>query len=322
MFTSCFADGAPDAKQLQAQLAGASQDAPAASLADEGTSPIPAKTLNQIANLKYIPVNSFNATNSISVKDISDFSTLIVDYKINHVFYNNNIFFIQNEALPVPASIASNSYKSISDYQKGKDIGFKDGTAYYYAVDNKLNTQEEVDYYKHEKFFSSADYRQAQKDGFVKFAAPRMNKITGIIKKSDLEKNIYFANAIIYFLYYQSTDLVKSFLDNKDVVALTLPFTGVNTNRNNYSSNNIIVEFKGGYYYINLDISALGVQSDAVFYYACKFAQYLNNADYLAKYSSGNNFSIKNSDIISKNDLKYPSYLDCINDINGLLGRR
>jgi hypothetical protein len=281
-----------------------------------------ATTQNSMANLKYIPVRSFNNTNSISLTNISDFSTLIIDHKINHVFYNDSIFFIQSSTLIIPVSIASNGYKSIVDYQRGNQIGYNNGSSYYYAVENVLNSQEEVDYFKQEKFFYSEDYRQAQRNGFVKSNSNnRISRITGIIKRSDLEKDIYFANAIIYLMFYQQTDLVKSFLENKDVVALTLPFTG-NANRNYYNSSNIIVEFKTGYYYINLDISNLGINKDAIFYYACRFAQYLNYADYQARYTSNNQFTIKNSDTIAKNDLKYASYQECLKDINALLGRR
>jgi hypothetical protein len=302
---SCYADGQQQGTQVQ----------------ESGQTQVQPVTIqNQIVNLKYILVKSFNSTNSISLANINDFSALITDHKINHIFYNDSIFFIHSSTLTIPVSIASNGYKSIADFQRGNQIGYNNGTSYYYALEHKLNTQVEVDYFKQENFFSSDDYRQAQKDGYVKSNSNNhISVITGIIKKSDLEKNIYFANAIIYLLFYQQTDLVKSFLNNKDVVALTLPFAG-NANRNRYGSNNIIVEFKTGYYYINLDIGNLGVNKDAIFYYACKFAQYLNYTDYQEKYSSNNQFTIKNSDTIAKSDLKYASYQECLNDINILMG--
>ncbi|MDR0525967.1 MAG: hypothetical protein LBG90_08890 [Spirochaetaceae bacterium] len=287
----------------------------------------PVNGQNQIAmpiiNVKYIPVKSFNNANLIVLTNIQDFSMLITDHNIVHVFYNDSTFFIQSSTLTVPVSIASNGYKSIADYQKGNQTGYTNGASYYYAVEHDLHSQDEVNYFKQEKFFSSNDYRQAQTEGFVKSGSNnRITRITGIIKKSDLEKNIYFANAIIYLMFYQQTDLVKSFLENKDAVALTLPFAGM-SNRNYYMTNNsnIIVEFKTGYYYINLDISSLGVNKDAVFYYACKFAQYVNYTDYLSKYVINNQFTIKNSDSLARNDLKYVTYQDCLHDINALLGR-
>ena len=279
---------------------------------------LPASVQRQTDRLKYIPVRNFSGINSISLSNINDLSTLISDYKINHVFFTENMFLVQAPSIMVPFSIPSNGFKNIADCQRGS--AYTNGAAYYYAVENKLNSQEEVDYFRQERFLTSDDYRQAQKDDFVKTGAGnRMSRISGIIKKSDLEKNIYFANAIIYYLYYQQTDLVRSFLDNKDVVALTLPFAG---NRNtSYRSSNIIVEFKTGYFYINLDISSLDVNKDAIFYYASKFAQYLNYADYQRFYSNANPYTIKNSETIAKNELEYASYQECLNDINSLLGR-
>ncbi|MDR0569512.1 MAG: hypothetical protein LBG87_09950 [Spirochaetaceae bacterium] len=293
---------------------------------DGGTGQSQITVQNPIADLKYISVKNLNAVNALSLANINDFLTLIADFRIKHIFYNDNMFLIQSSEFTVPVSIASNGYKSIADYQKGDQYKFTNGSSYYYAVENKLHSQEEADYFKQERFFSTTDYRQAQTDGFVRSNQNnRMNRISGILKKSDLEKSVYFANVIIYLLYYQQTDLVKSFLNNKDVVALMLPFAG-NINRNYYNSrytaSNIIVEFKTGYYYINLDISGLGVNKDAVFYYACKFAQYLHYADYQARYAGNALFTIKNSDTVAVNELKYASYQDCLNDINGLLGRR
>lgn len=273
---------------------------------------------SQTGGLKYILLRSFNNGNSMVLANIADFSTLITDYKINHVFYNETNFFIQSSPLLVPVSIASNGYRTIADYQRGEQIGYNNGSSYYYAVENRLTSQDEVDYFRQERFFSPEDYRQAQREGFVRSnTSSRINRISGIIKKADLERNIYFANAIIYLMFYQQTDLVRSFLQNRDVVALTLPFAR-NTSRNG----NIIVEFRTGYYYINLDISNLGINKDAIFYYACKFAQYLNYTDYQTVYSRNNQFTIKNSETIAINELNYMSYQECLNDINAMMGRR
>ena len=164
---SCYADGQQQGIQAQEP---------------EKTQAQPVTIQNQIANLKYILVKSFNSTNSISLANINDFSALITDHKIHHIFFNDNIFFMQSSTLAIPVSIASNGYKSIADFQRGSQIGYNNGASYYYALENKLNTQEEVDYFKQEKFLSSDDYRQAQKDGYVKSNSNnRLGRITGIM---------------------------------------------------------------------------------------------------------------------------------------------
>ncbi|GMO50174.1 MAG: hypothetical protein Ta2B_30810 [Termitinemataceae bacterium] len=120
---------------------------------------------------------------------------------------------------------------------------------------------------------------------------------------------------IIYLLYYQQTDLVKSFLDNDDIAKLLLPFNG-------RRDSNIIAEFKTGYYYINLDISGLQyANKDAVFFYAGKFAQYLNHADFQSSYNSNNAYTIKNSEAIAR-ELKYPDYTTFLNELTTLLGEQ
>ena len=278
-------------------------------------------------DITYIPIQNTNNITSIVISDIKDFRRLITDYNVKHVLYTNSVFLIQAVALPFPFSILSNGYKSIVDFQNGNEKNFRDGASYYYANQNKLTNQEEVDYYKQETFFSPEDYRQAQKEGFVKNnAAIKLTKISGIIKKSDLEKNIRFANVIIYLMYYQQSDTVRSFLDNKEIYRLLLPFG------NSRNTTNIIAEFKSGYYYVNLDLNTIFPNSnksiysynDAIFFYACKFAQYTHFDDYISTNFPAvqNLYTIKNTETIATKELKYSSYIECLSKINELLGRR
>jgi hypothetical protein len=264
----------------------------------------------------YIAANSFNSIPTVTISSIGDFAKLISDYKVNHVFFTENTFFFQALGLSYPYSIASNKYKSIADYINGNDNGFKDGASFYYANENQLTSQDEVDYYRQENFFSSGDYRTAQREGFVKSGSSnRINKIAGIITEKDLKANIRYANAIIWLLYYQRTDPVKEFLENTDIDKLLLPFT------NNRSYPNFIVRLERGYYFVNLDISGLQYSNkDAILFYASKLAQYSNYSDYQKNYNNSRMYTIKNSETIATKNLKYSSYSDCVNAVNQMIG--
>jgi hypothetical protein len=264
----------------------------------------------------YVEAKSFSGIPAIGVSNINDFSKLISDYKVSHVFFTASIFFFQASAISYPYSIASNGYKNIKDYINGDDKNFKDGVSFYYANENQLTSQDEVDYYKQENFFSPGDYREAQREGFVKNGASnRINKIAGIVTEKDLQNNIRYVNAIIWLLYYQQTDPVKEFLENTDIDKLLLPFT------NNRSYPNFIVRLEKGYYFINLDISGLpNANKDAIFFYASKFAQYSSYTDFQTNYTASKTYTIKNSETIATKNLKYPSYADCLNSVNQMIG--
>jgi hypothetical protein len=251
----------------------------------------------------------------VSVAGIADFAKLVSDYKAAHVFYTANMFFFQAPSIAHPFSIPSNGYKSIKDYLDGDKRGFRDGAAYYYAKENKLNTQAEVDYFWQERFFSTEDYRRAQAAGFTQTNAQnRIQKITGVIKERDLQANIRCANAIIWFLYYQQTDLAKEFLNNTDIEKLLNPFS------DNQRYPNFITRIAKGYYVVNLDISALQPgRGDAVFYYAAKFAQYADYDDYRQNYGSSRTYTVKDSESAAKG-AGYASFNACWNDVQQMIG--
>ncbi|MDR3301941.1 MAG: hypothetical protein LBT01_05330 [Spirochaetaceae bacterium] len=265
--------------------------------------------------LTYIEAKNFNNIPTINIATIGDFSKLISDCRVYHVFFTADTFFFQAPAISYPYSIASNGYKNIKDYISGYDKEFKDGISYYYANENKLTSQNEVDYYKQETFFSPEDYRKAQREGFVKSGASnRMSRIAGVVTEKNLKNSIRYANAIIWLLYYQRSDPVKEFLENTDIDKLLLPFT------NNRSYPSFIVRFEKGYYFVNLDISGLQYSNkDAVFFYASKLAQYESYGDYQKNYSSSKEYTIKNSETIATRNLDYPSYAECLKSVRQMI---
>jgi hypothetical protein len=279
------------------------------------------KDAKNIPAVKYIAAKSFNSASSIPVVDINEFLTLITDYAVKHIFYTDTLFYFQAPQMAIPYTLVSNGYKKLADYQQGA-VNFNNGASYYYAVENKLTNQAEVDYYRQEKYLKPEDFRDAQSKGFFKKGAnnKRITKISGIVKRGDLQNRLPFANAIIYLMYLQQSDPVKSFLDNKDVDKFVVQFSVASAQnyRGSRYSGNVISEFKKGYFYINLDISGLGADKDAVLYYASKFANYADYDDFFANYNDGGQFTIKNSDMLSK-ELKYPSYQDFLTAINNQL---
>lgn len=176
--------------------------------------------------LQYIETDRLNSAATIPLTNINDFLKLISDYGIKHIFYTKDQFYFQAPSMSMPYTIPSNGYKNLDDYQAGGGL-YTDGKSYYYAIQNQLNGQEEVDYYKKEYFINPDDFKKAQKDGFVKSKpANRITRISGIIKKADLQKSIYFANAIIWLMYYKSqNNKDTALLGNTDINALALAFS-------------------------------------------------------------------------------------------------
>jgi len=266
-------------------------------------------------SLYYVEAKSFNNIPAITVAGIADFSRLIADYNVRHVFFTGSAFLFQAPSIAYPFTIPSNGYKSIADYAAGEGKAFKDGASFYYAAENQLTSQAEVDYYRKEAFFYPDDYRKAQRTGFVNpGSVSRMNRITGVMSEKDLQANIRYANAIIWLLYYQQTDPVREFLANKDIDKLLLPFT------NNRSYPNYIVRIKPGYYFVNLSLSGLRYQDqDSVFFYACMFGLYASLADYTSAYNSSQAYTVKNSETTAR-AAGYASFQECLGDVNQLMG--
>jgi hypothetical protein len=265
----------------------------------------------------YSRVESFTSSNRINMVSAGDFSAIIKDNKISRVFFTDNVFIIESNSILY--TLASKGYRSIADLADGDAKGFKEGQFYYYAKEHGLTSQEEVDYYRQELFFSGDDYRDALRLGFVKNRAEhKTNSLVGLIRKDDLEKNIRYINAVVYLSRSQYSDnnnaLDKSFIDNKSVEALMA------------ASENAIKPF-GDYYYIrigvseNTDYSVIQRRTtiqDAVFYYVCKAAQYLDLADYTNSRRTGGSavYTIKNTASIVR-ELGFQSYDDFRDAVSG-----
>jgi hypothetical protein len=261
----------------------------------------------------YYKVESFTTSNRINMVSVGDFSAIIKDNKIGRVFYTDSVFIIELNSILY--TLASKGYKSIDDLADGSAKGFKEGQFYYYAKEHGLTGQEEVDYYQQELFFSGDDYRDALRLGFVNNKAEhKLNSLAGLIKKDDLEKNMRYINAVVYLSRRQSGEagyssgnnnaLDKSFIDNKSVEALIA------------ASGNVIKSF-GNFYYIRLTVPGSSVK-DAVFYYVCKAAQYLDLADYTNFRRTNNSaaYTIKNTASIVR-ELGFQSYDDFRNAVSG-----
>jgi hypothetical protein len=224
----------------------------------------------------YYKIDSFGASSRINIVDAGDFSAIINDHKITRVFYTDNIFIIELNSIMY--TLASKGYRSIDDLIDGDTKGFKQGQSYYYANEHGLTSQEEVDYYQQEFFFSADDYRDALRLGFVKHGSGNtLNSVYGLIKRDDLQKSIRYVNAVVYLaLRQQDNTLDKAFIENTSIENLIA------------ASRDTIKPF-GIYYYVRITVPQNENRAkDSVFYYVCKAAQYVDLSDY-------NNFKNTNS---------------------------
>jgi hypothetical protein len=255
---------------------------------------------------QYYPIESFNASNRVNMVNAGDFSAIINDNKIKKVFYTDSVFIIESDSILY--TLASKGYKSIDDLAEGDAKGFKQGQFYYYANEHGLTSQEEVDYYQQELFFSGDDYREALRLGFVKNRGDStLNSITGLIRRDDLQKSLRYANALVYLTYHQNDNtLDKTFIENKSVESLIA------------ASENAIKPF-GNYYYVRITVSRNGSPiKDSLFYYACKFAQYLDLADYNNTRSANRTagYTVKNTTAIIR-ELGFQNYDDFNSAVSG-----
>ncbi|GHT72093.1 hypothetical protein FACS1894110_26310 [Spirochaetia bacterium] len=113
---------------------------------------IVASAISAQDSLTYIEISNHTAKTVITVQTIGEYRKLIEQYKIQIILYDANSFFFENNT--VLYSIASNGYKTIYEYETGFTQGFKNGESYYFAQENGLATQDEVDNYESENYLA------------------------------------------------------------------------------------------------------------------------------------------------------------------------
>jgi len=156
---------------------------------------------NSSVNLiNYIKINDYTSP-SINVTSIDDFIKLMDDNNTTVVFYTEKLFLIQGASIMY--IIDTNGYNNIKDYKNGNDRNFNNGESYYFALENNLPNQEEVDYYKQEGFLTNADYQEASRLGFTHSNIAE-RRINGLITENDLQKNLKYLNIIVYLISYKN----------------------------------------------------------------------------------------------------------------------
>ncbi|GHU04394.1 hypothetical protein FACS1894147_09490 [Spirochaetia bacterium] len=153
---------------------------------------INAFTQGTIGSVDYIKVNSYNSPN-LNIVNIDDFIKLMNDNKSRDVYVTGDQFIILGPS--VMYTIDTNGYENIADYKSGNDKKFSNGASYYFALENNLPNQTEVDYYKQEGFLTKEDYHDAVRLGFTHSAIGSMS-INGFITKEDFQKNVKYLNRV------------------------------------------------------------------------------------------------------------------------------
>jgi len=269
-----------------------------------------------VPDVNYVAVD--RTQSGITVSLMQDFIRMVRDYKIKDILVSPTHFSFQRDSMVYV--IPSEGYKTLKDYQDGHGKNFKDAASFYYAQDNKLKTQEEVEqhkaaeqqekakqaqmkfYWDSEYFISETDYANAQKAGFVRNAAQgkRLNRIYGLLSGEEMQKNAQYLNLVLYadnsngrYVNRQAVSDMSSALPNPMQV---------------YRKR--ITKLNSGYYI--LDIELQGSDSDAVFYYTCKICGYDTLNEYLAffdaqdiKKNANDRFTIRRTEEKAVDDLHF-----------------
>lgn len=232
-------------------------------------------------SLNYTRIENFTSPN-VNIVDINDFIKLINENNVTTVFFNDKLFLIN--ATSIVYIINSNGYKNVNDYKNGNK-NFTDGDSYYFAIENTLPNQKEVDYYKQELFITNSDYQEATRLGFTHSNVEKKG-IYGLITKEDIQKNIKYLN-IIYFL-----KTYKNWQAYKDELAKQLENTDVELIISKFGNNQIKKMKNFNYYLVTISLDS---EKDSMFYYACKFCQYTDINDYK---KNNTKFTIKGTERI------------------------
>jgi len=262
--------------------------------------PVYSQGNRSLDSLSYIRLENYTSQ-VIKIGNINDFIKLINDNKVTTIFFNDELFLIQGTSTAY--IINTNGYKNVNDYQNGNNKNFTDGESYYFAIENTLPNQKEVDYYRQEGFITNSDYHEATRLGFTHSNVEKKG-IYGLITKEDMQKNIKYLNIIYYLKTYKNwrayeTQLVRqntTQLSNSDRNRITreensrqqreqkekeglafLENTDLDLIISRFDNNQIKKMKNFNYYLVNIPLDS---EKDSIFYYACKFCQYTDINDY------------------------------------------
>jgi hypothetical protein len=262
-------------------------------------------------SVNYIKINNYTSP-SINIASINDFLKLMNDNKITDVFCTEKLFLIQGPS--VMYIIDANGYKNLIDYKNGNDKNFLNGESYYFALENNLPNQAEVDYYKREGYLTNTDYQDATRLGFTHSNITE-RKLYGLITENDLQKNLRYLNIIVYLMSYKNWQAIEDqiasqnmssinvrlqsqserldqeglrFIENSNIEELILKIGRIERREligGGYNDNEARREIRGvirklnyfDYYLVDIPLES---EKDSIFYYACKFCQYSNINEY------------------------------------------
>jgi hypothetical protein len=282
--------------------------------------------MENIEKIKYVEFDKFISRNRISFKNIDDFESFINNNQMTTVFYGiinteyNNFkdeiihsescFLVVFDSLMYTFTyeLKEGCYKTIQDYKDGNSKGFINSKDYYHSIENELKNQDEETYYKKSLFLSVKDYKDALEHGFVgnesegKYGLP----IIGLIKKEDLQNNIYYANAafsiyldrnftnpnggleISYFENKNLNEFIESYKERKKINS----FYGLDKDK-------LITEYND-YFFVYLNIrlpTAYGKyeKEESAFFYYTRFAQHDSLTDFInSRVKSEETFNLSN----------------------------
>jgi hypothetical protein len=244
--------------------------------------PIFSQGNRDIESLSYIRLENYTSQ-VIKIGNINDFIKLINDNNVTTIFFNEELFLIQGTSTAY--IINTNGYKNVNDYKNGNNKNFKDGDSYYFAIENRLPNQIEVDYYRQEGFITNSDYHEATRLGFTHSNVEK-NGIYGLITKEDMQKNIKYLNTIYYLKTYKNWQTYKDQLTSRDRTVRQqkekeelafLENTDIDLIISRFGNNQIKKMKNFNYYFVNIPLDS---EKDSIFYYACKFCQYTDINDY------------------------------------------
>jgi hypothetical protein len=270
-------------------------------------------------NLTYVEIQKLTSPTIITLQSVDEWRKLIQQYNISVILYNANTFYFEYNTLIY--CIASNGYKKINEYENGFRFGFKNGESYYFALENKLSNQEEVDYFKTQNFIASADFFDARSMGLINNNVQnKISNVIGLIRKSDFQKLARYINILLYSNDSSSMPLENIHTtDTEEIARRSNGYIRPFGETMYYVSIPVIYRDNNSYYHRNGQNNSM-IGDEALFYYALKTAQYSNVAEYIQitktnnykgimNSTSGIHYNIKNNEMLTK-ELGYEKYED------------
>jgi hypothetical protein len=264
-------------------------------------------------SIKYVQVNRFNTTNYNLVR-IEDFEDLMRENKISTVFFTNDLFIIQTQAIAY--TLNRNGYENLSDYKNGYN-NFKNGQSYYYGKKMGLPNQEELDYYNSQPYFSMQDYNDAVQLNLV-HRNDYLNSFYGIMTRAELQNRIKYANISIYIASYlyqnRNKEVLLSHGFTEEQLLVQLPERGYTRTEDSAklldnSDIDFLLKMSGNYItkLTNFDYYLISIPCDknkeALFYYLFKLAGFVsieecNNSIYSRYRNQEKQYLVKNTNTI------------------------